>query len=625
MALSAASAAGTGRLLAAEAVPAGTVRVTRQGGAPVLYDLAQAVDAGSFQGQGFEQRCYRLPHAPALPGLSIFYRPDADGRRHELVFELSDAAMRQAVELDGYAVTLEIGGKTLLSGATPRHYWAARWRLQTAPRPPIRSVEALVKAGLVPAYQPGPRTVARGKPYEPMGLAGVLGYTPTTGERDDLGLFPAWVTAFLGSGDAAARQTMMANADAAATFPWHWRDETGQIFNIDRHPDWSIDPRFASPDKVASWPTQRSPAAPTVDDAHQPQLTYVAYLITGDPYYLEELQFQANWQMWSGGTERGLGLLYRSQVRGFAWTLRQVALAAAVTPDVVPAWLLPREYFLRKLENNRKWFAERTIESIDPLAQAYHFPWILDPASIASWQEDFVALVLGQIVRMGFTAWQPIYDWTCVNLVARGSGASGWPRAAAVWYYINLLGPDGMPITDWAMAAQQNAKVLQVPPDGGLSRLDINSVGTYLAAMKLAASVGHKEMLPIVAWYENRAPGRIAQKYLIRPDPAPAVPPQPAVPGDPQFKSGIQRLPPQAGRYPLADGAAQVIGAGSGQSLAVASDNGFWRVLRYRDGTVAFNNVHAGGQILVKGVDSVVFDGDSFDVAAGRWRSGRAL
>lgn len=606
------------------APPAGVIRITPQGGQPVVYDLAAARDAGAFQGPGFVQHCFALPGAPGLPALGVWYRPDVDGRRQEVVLELSDAKARQAFDLGGYAVVLEIGGRAVLSGAAPRHYWSARWRLQNAPRPRIRTIEAITHAGLVPGYQGSERSGVRGKPYEPMGLADVTAYMPTTGERDDIGLFPGWTTELLATGSDAAWRRVVANAEACATFPWHWRDETGQIFNIDRHPDWSIDPRFAAADKVPAWPASRDQAAPTADDAHQPQLTYVPYLLTGDPYFLEELQFQANWHMWALGSQNGLGILSPSQVRGLAWTLRQVALAAAATPDAVPPWLLPRDYFLRKLENNRRWLAEQTVDSIDPFVQAFHFPWVTDIKGIGSWQEDFVSLVLGQIVRLGFTAWRPIHDWACSNLVARGSGGSGWPRGVPVWYYVNALGPDGMPVTDWAALARLNEAALKPPKDGGLGQLDGNYLGTYLAAMRLAISVGHSEMLPILAWYESRAPVRPAQKYLISPEPGPPVPPQPGSAGDRQFRSSLQRLPPRPGIYALASGAASVIGSGGGQTLKVDSPNEFWEASPHAGGVVVFNNTHAGGSVIVKDVQLIAFGGNSFDVASGQWTGMRS-
>jgi hypothetical protein len=596
----------------AAAAPDGTIRIAPQGGAALVFDLARARDAGAFRGPGFVQHCSALPRDSAMPWLSVCYRPDEGGKRHEVVLELSDAGARQAVDLAGYAVELEIGGRTLLRGAVPRHYWAARWRLQSAPRPRVRTVADLVRAGLVPVYLPGAESGA-GKPYQPMGLADVTAYMPTTGERDDIGLFPAWTTAFLASPTETNWQRVLANAEACATFSWHWRDETGQVFNIDRHPDWSIDPRFAPAAKVPAWPAGRDERTdPVVDDAHQPQLTYVPYLLTGDPFLLEELQFQANWHMWSNGSQNGLGLLSDSQVRGLAWTLRQVALAAAATPEQVPPWLLPRDYFLRKLENNRRWLAERTVDSIDPFTQTFHFPWVIDLRGIGSWQEDFISLTLGQIVRMGFTAWRPIHDWACENLVARGNGSSGWPRNVPVWYYVSGVDDAAVAATSWAALAKLNEAKLD-------PRLDLNYLGTYLAAMRLAASLGHAEMRPFLALYESRMPARFGQKYQISPELAPTVPPQPASAGDSQFRPAIQRLPQRPGNYALAPGAAYVLGSAPAQNVVVASPDHTWEATLHGDGAVGFLNIHDGQTLLVRGIMSVLFDGNSFDVARGQW------
>jgi hypothetical protein len=601
----------------AQAAPAGIIRVTPQGGAPIPYNLATAKDAGSFHGPGFVQHCFVLPRSAALPSLAVIYRPDADGRRHEVVLELSDAAARQAADMAGYDVALEIGGRVVLSGSTPRHWWAARWRLQTAPRPQLRTIESITRAGLVPGYQAFGTANGRNRPYEPMGMAGVEPGMSMTGGRNDIGLFPAWTTEFLATGSDTAWRLVAANAEACASVPWHWRDETGQIFNIDRHPDWAIDSRFAPSDKVPASSTTRDPTKANPEDAHQPQLTYVPYLITGDPYFLEELQFQASWHMWSHSSYNGLGLVINSQVRGLAWTLRQIALAAAVTPEQVPSWLLPREYFLRKLENNRRWFVEQTTENIDPVAQTFHFPWVADLTYVGSWQEDFNSLVLGQIVRMGFTAWRPIYDWCCSNLLARGNGTSGWPRQAPVWYFIGMLGPDGIPATSWAALAQVNDAILKKP-------VSSDYLGIYLAALRMAASLGNRDALPILNWYESQGlPQPKTQKYLNSPDPAPAVPPQPASPGDPQYRPALQRLPRQPGSYPLAAGATQIVAGGPGQTLTIGSGQGIWRAMPYGQRVVAFFNTSAGGKFTVKDVQSVAFTDNSFNVTTGQWTTAR--
>jgi hypothetical protein len=166
--------------------------------------------------------------------------------------------------------------------------------------------------------------------------------------------------------------------------------------------------------------------------------------------------------------------------------------------------------------------------------------------------------------------------------VARGSGTSGWPRGVPVWYYVVALDGNNSAAGSWAALASLNEAILKPPSDGTLGRLDGNYLGTYLAAMRLAASLGHREMLAILGWYESRAPA-IGQKYLISPEPAQAASPQPVSPGDPQFRSATQRLPPRAGTYALATGVQYVVGISRGQSVAVSSSNETWHASVHGD------------------------------------------
>ena len=73
------------------------------------------------------------------------------------------------------------------------------------------------------------------------------------------------------------------------------------------------------------------------DNAHQPSLAYVPYLLTGDRYYADEMAFWADYAMirtYNGDGVRGsLGILAYNEVRGFGWALRNIADAAAYHPD----------------------------------------------------------------------------------------------------------------------------------------------------------------------------------------------------------------------------------------------------------------------------------------------------
>ena len=159
---------------------------------------------------------------------------------------------------------------------------------------------------------------------------------------------------------------MFAQAEASGTIPWNLRDEkTGAPLSFEQYPmaGWSGEPR----DNPAFVIHLKSEVTP--DDAHHPALTYLPFLLTGDPYFLEALQLQLTWCISSFPAARRLGpksILPFSQTRAYAWCLRDLAQLAKVTPATVPGWLLPRTYWERILDNNRVWFEETFVRNPEP-------------------------------------------------------------------------------------------------------------------------------------------------------------------------------------------------------------------------------------------------------------------
>src|SRR5258706_6961034 len=71
------------------------------------------------------------------------------------------------------------------------------------------------------------------------------------------------------------------------------------------------------------------------DPAHEPSMSYVPYMVTGDLFHLEEMHFWATFNMASIPPESrgsGLGLVNGTQVRAQAWSLRSLGDAAYITP-----------------------------------------------------------------------------------------------------------------------------------------------------------------------------------------------------------------------------------------------------------------------------------------------------
>ena len=249
----------------------------------------------------------------------------------------------------------------------------------------------------------------------------IMAYFPTTGGREDLGPYPTWTTRYLFSRDWAAWKMVLGTGELAGSFPVHIRSrKTGRIFSIDEHPGYSLNPRGtlekipprASDDRPYIKP-KTSPYQ--VDNAHQPSLAFIPYLLTGDYYYLEEMYFWANWCMLiqnASYRQKQAGLVTPDQVRGEAWALRQLVDAAKISPDAHPE----RRYFDSKVKNNLDYY-RRFIQGPDATelgtytigaSDAYvrgrspqeRRKWL----TLAPWQQNFLAWSLDHAVRAGYPA-----------------------------------------------------------------------------------------------------------------------------------------------------------------------------------------------------------------------------
>jgi len=201
-------------------------------------------------------------------------------------------------------------------------------------------------------------------------------YMPGTGGREEIGLFPTWVVRYLYTFHTTADgndlyNVMLGNADAVSQAPMHNRDgnpdpnikfcalsQTCLSAGLNSVPAWGLQrSRDAYPQGTGTTPVATLSSAHywTLDTAHQGSMAYVPYLVTGDWYYLQEMNFWAAWDIERSppGTNRWYmghndwGYL-RDQVRGMAWSLRNVGHAAVMNPDGTPE----KSYFSQKILNN---------------------------------------------------------------------------------------------------------------------------------------------------------------------------------------------------------------------------------------------------------------------------------
>lgn len=266
-----------------------------------------------------------------------------------------------------------------------------------------------------------------------------------------------------------------------------------------------------------------------LDSGHWPEMSYVPWLLTGDPYYLEGLQSEVmNYFVW-GNPDYNLGHPTGwGQTRAMAWSLRNMVLACAGTPaNPGVNWLLPKATMENTLALNLPAYQKIIAgqcdqETLHPGSQtAFHtFNASLgattdqyDPTKTVvayaalsvyeSWQEDFMCDALSLVIFFGYSNWLPILQWGMYNTLGRTTQGGPWDYRITSTYQTafqnNSAGP---PYPDWATANTANLidwatyqgygsnggtpptyDPTQIPPWGGTGCQDY--VGGSMAALGL--------------------------------------------------------------------------------------------------------------------------------------------
>jgi hypothetical protein len=357
-----------------------------------------------------------------------------------------------------YDARLLVGGKVVFAKPGLTHLNQARWRKVfwwgEVPDIHIRHDSAyLIATRALPNYDRSVRVSAKaladleasfsGEKTEPMGIGLALAYMPTTGARNDIGLLPAWAAAYLLSMDPRAKMATLGTADLAGSWSMHYRDQrTGRPISLIDYPYMGLLGSAADTTNPKSGKSELLPACardacktPYVHDvAHQASFAYLPYLVTGDFYYLEELEFWAMYDVFSNFTpyrENIKGLLKSGQVRGQAWGLRTLGEAAYIVPDADPL----KDDFRRILDSNLAWYNANYTDNpdADKLGFLSHGSALgyKNKTGIAPWQDDFFTASVGHVADLGFPEAARLLAWKLRFPIGRMT-ASGtcWIKAS---------------------------------------------------------------------------------------------------------------------------------------------------------------------------------------------------
>jgi hypothetical protein len=428
----------------------GYVAVITLGGRHFAFDSAAGEDLGIYEGEYVRQRCLRVMRRDTP--LTVYFRPDVGLARLEVVVELGrlwlDGTGFEAAHITGpYSCEILYQGRSVAVVKVPYHWWFSRWRWQSAPRPVVREREVLLGKRLVAPYGRAGLygAEATGQLVEwsgPMDTAAIYTAMGAGGDRPDIGLMTEFQADYLINGTSGALSSLLAQGEACGTMPIHWRDEhTGALVDVYEYPTVA-----ASPEGKPALPTAPPPRVSgtrSVDrryilyeSSHSPAAAFLPFVLTDDPYFLEELEAQGTFPIavsnWHRVRHHLPGLVYPGETRSFAWSMRSLFQLGMVAPERPPRWLKSRAYWRRCIADNLA-YARLFMKS--PARVHRIFRAFTRSDMVSGWQDSFVAVSLGVAVWMGYEEWREFYRWFCAGVTKLCDGQSGWNREWPTPYY----------------------------------------------------------------------------------------------------------------------------------------------------------------------------------------------
>ena len=292
----------------------------------------------------------------------------------------------------------------------------------------------------------------------PLATNGVATFMPATGGRADIGFTTAPNATWLISQDPRAAAYSLGQAETASAVPWHmWDARSGTWLGTDAEPMLWIDDRASArltqaPDALTGW---------SLDSAHEPDLSFVPYVLTGERWILDNLQSQAAWNILAQAPSvRGgdMDLVVRdNQVRGAAWSLRQIDEAAWASPT----GSVEQAYFAQASAANWAWLVAQIPVWTSQQGEAHGWlPGVYGTAgALPPWQQDYFASTAIAAARHGNADAATFLEWQANFLIGRFThSAQGFAAHDGAAYLLAIADTvTGLPYSSWAQIGLQTA------------------------------------------------------------------------------------------------------------------------------------------------------------------------
>lgn len=374
-------------------------------------------DVTAYQGGGFEvDAMFNNDRAMEAAGGRVAYGVVVTMNGRQVASETVDQGQYQNWHRE-FASNATDGGQGL--GSPDRGWLNIR-----------HDIETLKELGVVPQYDTTltiPETMLQSWQAatqsaswdDPLSARGLTQYMPTTGGRGDIGFTTQANAAWLISGDPRAAAFALGQAEAAGAVPWNFYDAANRTWlNTDDYPNLWSDPRGGTGrpgDPTSGGLTQQVDGLTGwgPDTAHQPNLSFVPYVLTGERWMLDNQLAQASFNVMSIWPQPRQGaddiVVQDVQLRAAAWSLREIEDAAWAAPD----GSAERAYFRSVADANWRWLVSKIPEWTAIQGEAHGWvPGVYGGGGLPPWQQDFFASTTiaaasrGSADAMTFLNWQ---------------------------------------------------------------------------------------------------------------------------------------------------------------------------------------------------------------------------
>lgn len=345
--------------------------------------LAQTIILGDDKGAGYDLGVRADGQTPLRPRFYATFWP----RTKQVAVRVAvEASLVTALADSAYVGTVALGAANpaeayrLDLADEKRHWtmtsWTRRFWLNGEPAPEVDidwGLGYLTRTGAVPNFDTAIAVVAAepvkevGGPYDGVWNGHLIeNRMGNASIREDIGPYHAQqVQALYPAADWRMYRVMQQIGEAAASFPIHLRETEakplevgdagdsglGRMVSIAARPTLMttvLDYSYTKPEDRVVFLDGSRPANPNweIDGAHQPSYCYIPYLLTGDPWYLQEMYLWAGFsaafyngaatnEAYGRGPTGAEGVI-NDQLRGAGWVLRNLVETAWIAPDRDP-------------------------------------------------------------------------------------------------------------------------------------------------------------------------------------------------------------------------------------------------------------------------------------------------